>query len=308
MDTIGIISTVKAPASQLYLFVNYHLNLGIDHIILFFDDPEDVAIESFAQYAQVTAISCSSEYWRERSDNRPGSIEERQIINVNHGAEYLSIQNCDWLIHIDCDELLNPLQPLKQIVGRYKTDVIRFTLLEAVAEQKEYDHIYLTTLFKKEGRRIAIRFAKKLGFLQAFFDGEYFRGHTSSKTAVRIIPEFKGRYGIHGPEKSLRATVSNSESIRLLHFDCVSIDEWKLKWDRRIDGTGLALRMRDNRIKQMKLYENAKREGHKSLSLLFNRMHRINKRDQIILTILGMLTRIKLDRSLFDMQSIEAGR
>ena len=35
MEKSAIISTVKAPLSQLQMYVNYHLNLGIDEIILF---------------------------------------------------------------------------------------------------------------------------------------------------------------------------------------------------------------------------------------------------------------------------------
>ena len=308
MDTIGIISTVKAPTKQLYLFVNYHLNIGVDHIILFFDDAEDVGMKSFSQYAQVTTIACSSKYWEERTGDRPKSIEERQIENVNQGAEYLSLKNCNWLIHIDCDELLNTLQPLKQVIGRYKSDVIRFLVLEAVAEQENYDNIFIPTLFRKEPQKIQIKIATKLGCSQAIFDGEYFRGHTASKSAVRIIPEFKNKYKIHSPESLPGITVVNTDLIQLLHFDCVSIDDWKLKWDRRIDGTGLAINMRDNRKKQMSLYEKAKKEGHESLSLLFNKMHNIRKRERPILYILGMLTRIKIDKRLFDVPVIKANK
>lgn len=304
MDDIGIISTVKAPTLQLYLFVNYHLNIGVDHIILFFDDPEDVGITSFSQYPRVTVISCSSEYWKERIGDRPESIEERQIVNVNQGAEYLSLKKCNWLIHIDCDELLNTSQPIKKVIGGFNADVIRFSVLEAVAEQEKYDHIFIPTLFKKKARKLQISVAQRFGCSNAIFDGEYFRGHTASKAAVRIIPKMKGEYGIHGPKKSLCNRVGKTDKIQLLHFDCVSIDEWKMKWDRRIDGTGMALRMRDNRKDQMLLYENAKKEGNETLSIMFNKMHNIRKKERPILYVLGMLTRINLDKRLFDLPAI----
>lgn len=308
MDTIGIISTVKAPTSQLYLFVNYHLNMGVDHIILFFDDSKDVGIKSFYQYAQVTTVSCSSGYWKERTGDRPRSIEERQTVNVNQGAKYLSLQKCNWLIHIDCDELLNTSRPIKQVISRFNADVIRFAVLEAVAEQEKYDNIFLPTLFKKKNLKLQVIVAERLGCSNAIFDGEYFRGHTASKTAVRITPHMEGNYGIHGPKKLLGNTVVNTDAIQLLHFDCVDIDEWKIKWDRRIDGTGMALHMRDNRKKQMLLYENAKKEGNESLSIMFNKMHNIQKRERLILYILGMLTRINIDKRLFDVPAIEANK
>ncbi len=299
MDTIGIVSTVKAPISQLYLFVNYHLNIGVDHIFLFFDDPEDIGISSFSRYGQVTTIGCSTEYWDKRSGSRPVSIEERQSVNVNQGAEYLSLKSCKWLIHIDCDELINASRPLNELLSNFNVDVVRFTVLEAVAEQEICKNIFVPSLFKKQGHKEIIYLAKKIGWFQAFFDGEYFRGHSASKAAVRIAPKLMGKYGIHGPKESPNITIRKTDSIELLHFDCVSIDEWKLKWDRRIDGSGLALQMRENRRKQMRLYENAKSEGDNSLSLLFKKMHGIRKIERPILFFLRLLKRIKIDKRLF---------
>jgi len=37
MDTICLFSTIRAPLSDLIVFVNYHLNTGIHKLILFFD-------------------------------------------------------------------------------------------------------------------------------------------------------------------------------------------------------------------------------------------------------------------------------
>ncbi|MFV8783034.1 glycosyltransferase family 2 protein [Microbulbifer sp. SA54] len=308
MNTVGIISTVKAPILQLHLFVNYHLNVGIDHIILFFDDPDDEGIDFFSKYTQVTAVRCSSDYWHKIIGKRPESIERRQTINVNHGAELLSLKKIDWLIHIDCDELLRTSQPIKQIIGRHKTDAIRFSLFEAVAEKETYDHIFLPSLFKKKPSKKQISMAKKLGCSNAIFEGEFLRGHMMSKSAVRISNKTKGKHGIHGPKKSHGLKLTNTDLIQLLHFDCVSIDDWKMKWDRRLDGTGLALRMRDNRKKQMQLYESAKMEGGKALSSMFNKLHNIRRRERPILYILGMLKRIYINKKMFENPTFEANQ
>ncbi|MFS8776059.1 glycosyltransferase family 2 protein, partial [Synechococcus sp. W65.1] len=37
-------------------FIRYHLALGIAHIYIFFDDPEDPAIQVALQFSDVTAI------------------------------------------------------------------------------------------------------------------------------------------------------------------------------------------------------------------------------------------------------------
>lgn len=305
MGNIGIASTVKTPLSQLYLFVNYHLNIGVDHVVLFFDDPEDIGINSFSDYKQVTTIACTSEYWEEKIGYRPKSIEERQVVNVNQAAEYLSLIKCIKIIHIDCDELLYSSIPIKQVFNQIDADIIKFSVLEAVAEREQYANIFLPRLFKKNPRWIQTSLAKKLGCSKAIFNNEYFRGHTASKAAVRMKPEMAGSYDIHAPKSSLNSAVVTTDAIKLLHFDCVTINEWKMKWDRRLDGTGTALQMRDNRKKQMLLYQSAKDAGEISLSLLFNQMHNIRRRERPVLYILGMLTRVHLDEKLFEMPAMK---
>ena len=61
---IAIVSTVKGPLNELLMFINYHLNIGIDQIILFFDDPQDTCIDQIdAKYKNVHAVKCTEEYW-----------------------------------------------------------------------------------------------------------------------------------------------------------------------------------------------------------------------------------------------------
>lgn len=304
MDRVGIIATVRAPTSQLHLFVNYHLNIGVDKIILFFDDPQDEGIPSFSQYSQVHTVACSSDYWRDKTGDKPEWLPERQIVNVNEGAKVLAATGCSWLIHIDNDELINPLLPLKQLLSRSDADGVRFSIFEAVSEQEKYNHIFLPTLFKKNANKIQLWLAEKIGCSNAIFDGEYFRGHTASKMALKISPKIK-EYGIHGPQKGSGIAIENTKNIQLLHFDCVDIDSWKLKLDRQLDGSAKANTWRDNRRRQLFLYKKAKEEGDLQLSALFRKMRSIGKRERIVLTLLGMLKSINLNQKLFEHQDIK---
>jgi hypothetical protein len=45
MSSWCIVTTLQAPLHETLMFVNYHLNIGADHIYLFFDDPGDAAAE-----------------------------------------------------------------------------------------------------------------------------------------------------------------------------------------------------------------------------------------------------------------------
>ena len=300
MVKVGIISTVKAPLSELRMFVNYHLNIGVDYIVLFFDDPEDEAIEFLSQYTQVVAVKCSSEYWADRTGERPSSIEHRQMANVNYGAKYLSRKQCDWLIHIDSDELVNPLKELKSVLSKCNSEAVRFALLEAVADKLKHTHIFEPTLFKKKPNKIQLLLARIFPCPSAIFDGQYFRGHTRSKMAVRISDKIE-KYEIHGAKKrDGKLVVENTKAIELLHYDCVGIDNWKLKWDRRLDGSGKAIDMRANREKQFLLYSKAKADGENQLSLLYKRMHLLPIRERVLLYIIGLLKQGGVDDKLFE--------
>lgn len=55
------VTTLMAPLNQTLSFVNYHLNIGIDHMFLFFDNPDDEAIDALKDYKRVTCFGCDDE-------------------------------------------------------------------------------------------------------------------------------------------------------------------------------------------------------------------------------------------------------
>jgi hypothetical protein len=295
----AVISTVYAPFRELLMFVHYHLNIGIDELILFFDDPIDEAMEVLSQYRNVSTIACSSEYWLKKVKRKPDFIEERQIINVNEGVQIAIKKNCDWIIHIDSDELINPLENIKSILANCKAEALRFSLMEAISERKQYKNIFLPTAFKRKATKFQIVLAECFGCSNAIFYHEYFRGHTASKMAIKIS-EKKCQIGIHGPKDMLGTVIiKKTNKIRLLHYDCVGFDDWNSKWRRRLGGYGSARNIRGNRYKQFQKYIRASIIGEKALSRVYHRLHIIPKREKNILRILGMLASIKLDEMLF---------
>jgi len=113
MTKIAVISTVRAPLQELQRFINYHLNIGIDEIILFFDDPHDAGIASFSKYQQVSTVACTPEYWSQKAGEKPADLGARQILNVNEGVQIAAGKKCGWIVHIDSDELINPSTEIK---------------------------------------------------------------------------------------------------------------------------------------------------------------------------------------------------
>lgn len=298
MIKTAIISTVRTPIEELRLFVHYHLNIGIDEIIFFFDDPLDKGIDAFTQYKNVTTIACSTQYW-DNNGGQPTCVAKRQTINVNNGAKIAESKQCNWLIHIDDDELINPIVDLKQVLATTDAEAVRFTILEAVSEQEHYEHIFIPQLFKIQASRFRIQVAKLLGCSHAIFSNKYFRGHTASKMAVRIKPEIK-QYKIHNAIKYHgMLAVETSKQLQLLHFDCIDINTWMRKWEQRINGTGTNNSLGKHRKKQLTLYKETKQKGHDELVILFKELYHLPKKEKNILHFLGMLTSVKINKKLF---------
>lgn len=300
MTRIAVVSMVKAPLRELQMFVHYHLNIGIDEIILFFDNPLDPALKAFAQLSQVTCIACTDKYWKSVNGDRPEIFSLRQQSSVQEGVKIATGKDCHWVIQIDSDELINPARNIKYILDNCHADVLRFKVMEAVSEKTNYLDIFEATLFKNESSEIKIKAARLLGCSQIIYRNEYFRGHTASKVAVKIGSNIR-IHGVHGPREYDRATITivNTCDIALLHFDCVGFDSWNAKWGGRHDSSCNSTTMRENRQHQLEAYGHAKSRNMDALTKLYKRLHIIHGYEKGILFMLGMLTRVSVDRGLF---------
>src|SRR5262249_41683182 len=154
VGAICLVCTLRAPLSEVMMFVNYHLNIGIDKLVLFFDDPNDPAIDSLIDYSQVTCIPCDEGHWLKVSNRRPSTIEERQIANATLALEMAKESGCDWITHIDSDELIYPDGEIARILAEARGNIVRFDLREAVPERDYYESRFSeVTLFKRPASR-----------------------------------------------------------------------------------------------------------------------------------------------------------
>ena len=300
MDKVCIITTLRATPKETMMFVNYHLNVGIDEMILFFDDPNDEAIGCLSSYSRITCIRCDEDHWRKHGSSVSLSTGEKQIVNVNVGLELAKERGHEWMVHIDSDELLFSAGDIKETLAKSSAEVLIFEMHEAVPEKEYYCDIFAPTLFRKPASQSGEKLARWLGCRKAFFEGEYFRGHRISKVAVRKSAEIK-RMHIHRPEpKNRPLQLERTSAIKLLHYDCIGIDDWRKKWSRRLDGTTIFTEMSENRKRQLELFAEALAEGNNQILALYKRLYFIPKYERRILQALGMLTEIKLNRKLFN--------
>jgi hypothetical protein len=80
---IRLVATVKAPLADLERFVAYHLNIGVDHLYLFFDDPADPVLPLFVGRGRITARTCGMADWRAAGIKPEDGIEVRQRHNAD---------------------------------------------------------------------------------------------------------------------------------------------------------------------------------------------------------------------------------
>lgn len=297
MLQIAIVATVKAPLKVLRPWIDYHLHMGIGRMILFFDDPHDPAISVMAGIEQVTAIPCSDAHWRDMGQSRPGKFGTVQELNVNLGFSLASDMGCTWAAHVDCDELIRPLQPIGELLSRSPADALKMTVLEAVSENFDYDNIFDARLFKRVPNRLQMLAAVLSGCRHSMCYGEYFRGHTESKMLVRLNAGVT-RMGIHKPlERSHDARIELCGRIQLLHFDCVGFEDWDHKWGSRLECSFKADGLRLARQKQFAAYAEAAQQNTDAKETLFRKLQMIPAREKAVLKRLGLLTAVDLDRS-----------
>lgn len=286
------------------MYVNYHLNLGIDSVVLFFDDPEDEGFDYFARQENIIAYQCDDAYWAPLG-KRPKDIETRLRYNMTVADQILTERNFTWQINIDNDELLYPKGDLKSLLGQYEGDAVQFEMLEAVSDRVHCKHIFETRTFKRIPSPRRTRAALKLRCSKPFFEHEYFRGHMVSKMAIRLNGKVL-RQGIHRPDETAPDfRIHKSKTIQMLHYDCVGIDSWKTKWNYRLDLSGAALEMRGARERQMQLYAAAKVKGEKHTVALFRRLHCLSMKDRLILHVLKLLTIVRINRAMFERAPIK---
>ncbi len=291
---IAVVSTVKATLSELEILLAHYRYIGVDRFFLYFDDPRDPGLAEFEADGWLQMTSCDDRHWGGCPGGRPSAIERRQEWNATQALNLAREDGCEWIIHIDSDELVWSERPIRQALSKTDAGVVRFAVREAVSDREQFDSIFEPALFKVPTHWLKVKLAGLLGCRRSIYHGRYFRGHLTSKAAVRIRDNIVD-LGIHGPDTCPGdLTVIFNAEILLLHFDCIGFENWCQKWGRRADNTAFAQSLRDNRLKQFRAFADAQRAGDTALHELYRRLHVIPRYERWILQKLGMLERHSL--------------
>lgn len=337
------VTTLRATLKEILPFVNYHLNVGIDHMFLFFDDPADAAAKALAENPRVTCILCTPEHWAELGKrqtswlpefdgSKPPLIEDRQRLNATAALKLARSRHFDWIAHIDADELLYARNGLRALLDHVHSsvDFIRFPVLEAVASDSNGTNpMQSINLFKVAEFRVSEAGGQPtIGTrLRAFARriGHRLKRTVAKLTAARSIFTNNGLIIGHSFGKSFVRTGSNVSYLKLhlpmacpgstlrftiarqgylLHFDSCNFNQWYEKWRRRCDGTGTAGTMGPHRHKQFIRFQSLyERNANGEIRDLYREQCLIPYRVASSLLHLSLMKRIELSKELFTAPS-----
>ncbi|MCJ7726070.1 MAG: glycosyltransferase family 2 protein, partial [Acidimicrobiia bacterium] len=143
-DHIAVCSatTVRAPFEVTWSFVTYHLNLGIDHMYVFLDDPADPAGPRLAELPGVTVVKCDAAHWARLGldGGRDAPIEARILANTNEAFRRARSEGFDWFVHLDVDELIHVPIGVQRLLDAApgRIDALLLPLLEAVPRRPDH--------------------------------------------------------------------------------------------------------------------------------------------------------------------------
>ncbi len=319
--TWAIATTLKCTVKQTVAFVNYYLNLGANHIFLFFDDPEDPAVEIVEKNSKVTATRCTPEYFRKYIN---GYFEQfdyqyviyRQGLNATNALNWAREMDISWIAHVDVDELIYPgTRDIKLMLRRSPVEILRMTILEAVPEELEYENFFheirfykSPAAFHKSGLRypvnsILLRLAVLLGVKSPFtLNDRYFRAHYKSKCFVRTDLDIINMR-IHTPAVRKKHLIEfRSRRIFLLHFDSCGFQLWFDRYKFKIangDRPGAKKNLQKITKYIMELME--REASEEEFKEAYKKTHYINEKDIRILRMLGLIRKIQLPSSQFEI-------
>ena len=135
---VGVVSTTKNPVN-LQEWINHHKKIGVDKIILFFDD-----MKNDASNIKIAHRNENVHVFKSNKDVK-GTHYNRQIVNCQRGINVLSEMGCNWVFHIDDDELI--YSKAKNKIGESilnelidpNSHVIRLQNFENLRTNKEYN-------------------------------------------------------------------------------------------------------------------------------------------------------------------------
>jgi hypothetical protein len=289
---ICTVSTVKDSPGNVALFVGRNLAAGVDHMFVFLDDAQPEAEEMLASNPFVTLIAAYGPYW---GTWRPPGLNTRQTINANLARVLLApLGWAQWLFHIDSDECLDIdkdlLTALDPSIGS-----VQLQVMEAVSTADGGS----PDVFKRLLAPPDLHLLRLLGVIDRAQNQALFNGYTIGKAGIR--PGLDRQLHIHRAKDLDGELLESFEhpSLRVLHYDSVSLEEFRRKWDAH-HGAALAAtygaKKDEIRSAVSSLIENDRLDEERKAHYMARLYARTMQDDVSTLDDLGLLERLAPER------------
>ena len=228
----GIVSTIKASATQIEPFIVHHLHLGAEMIDIYLDAPLPNADLARLTHQKVKITNCDRAYWEATGNPVMEKHQQRQAFNATHAYRSSTL---DWLAHIDCDEFIfseaNIISTLSTVPNT--DDALIIPPAEEIIQSSDATDLLFRRTYFNAGCDKAI-----IDALYPTF-GTYLRfgfiSHTIGKTIARCGLE-DVRFGVH-LLKQRGVEVKNTQRadhITLLHRHAPDWDRFAQHLDFRL--------------------------------------------------------------------------
>jgi len=284
-----VVAMVLAPEQHIATFVAHYRQRGADRIRVFFDG--DAA--SIGPFEGAEIVACDDAFWRDLGMARPYGVENRQRAVYNHAYRQSA---ADWLLVVDVDEFIlgdDAISDLLSSVEPERESVI-FRSVEAVySDRHDLSREYGAAFFRKPYGRPYCSILPHLvypGSGGCFTKG--LLGHDMGKHAVRtgiadIVVDIHESKRNGEPLDAARNVPGRSKKPLLLaHYDAISLEQWRAKWDRRLEAQDL-LEAGRKRTRQFELYAAARRQGTEAQ--LFRRLYALGAFQTFLLSCLNLI-------------------
>lgn len=330
MTKICTVTTLKCDLAQTLAFVNYHLKLGIDHMYLFFDNPDDEAFKFLDENLKITCFKVDEQLLKQFGHTKNTFVSTKQVSFATYAFHLAREKGYDWLIHLDADELLYCKGGLKKKINKLpkNVDVIIFPVAEAAPQKVKYEFPFSEIsffrfygqisvpedwqIYNKNKIKYILQFrawkykywlAKKAGFINTKNKvlQRYILGHTQGKSAVRTRANIKNVL-LHHPEIISIDFVLAYVIVGayLLHFDSMGYLMWKKKWLGRVMGLNKHNPSDFSHVRKMQedfflgIYKNDDLDN--LAKKRYFELYKISALKRIALVMLGLGKNIKLNK------------
>jgi len=253
MADAAIVTTLKSQGPSLLTFVNYHLAIGFSKIYLMFDDPNDPDRFLVQGIPGVEAIACDQslrEQWkplhkfRQYGNHIEAEVRARQVLNAELAMQKALVEEIDWLLHIDSDELYwVPEESIDPHLARLEEMGVvsaRYLNYEAIPHTESIDNYFLEVTKFKKPRKLLGKQEIDIGKIWPR-NRKYFNFYVNGKSMARVRDDMVPNDVHKWTSKTEYISVSRFYQPCILHYSCCGYQYFESKFKKLADNGNVGI-------------------------------------------------------------------